>query len=931
MSAALQPINFTHHLPNPPNQIPNDISMESLTKSVKLLQSKEQCQILRVVQRDLELRNKDKRRLKKLKKQVNKHEIVRQSIKITGAKNLCSRCLINLDFGVKRSESGTLPGTGLGNKYTSSLFNFLQFDSYNCVKGLEEVAEENESEEDQDKEDKEDAQSKCFSDQSDQGFADNFSQKSSSTITHSNDVYKCSICNFNICGRCIDNHKKFNNRVQQEVEESKKHNLDDKPMQAATKTKNKIERSKSELSIVFLLNIDIDKLPKSKLIICKTCYERSELERLKKASFIISKSLDSHGPSTYNLGLNSGQTSNSSSMEFGSNSGSENDFVEKYEERSNAEFVISKQLAQLLNGIRYSRRRRGSKGKRERENRTMASRKQNFSQINSTALYMPLPPSEINYTPDEAEELLEDRNQNIPCYGSNNQVKPYLSTSPLMDRYLKSNSWAGDELPPDHHPFDREVLMRTGSLGKSQSISDSGYTSSQITPNFERDVEGDWKATVMQMNNQSGQNRTTHSPIICQGQILPFSRNSCDERSSNFSWDNMSLDRQLENNNLITSMSTPKEYRELENDLKSMRDQLESVISRLSKINKEPEYPFQMQFSSSCNHSGACMDLGVSASGLNMNLVRSSLKNGNEMVKSLTNSISQIEMEQEDYLDNGEENSSSNSSNFRHTFSFAQNLNDIDDESYKTMIRQNGTASSAISSDKDDFISSILDLTEMGHIIDKIEEESRAGSPSTDFDRETLPEDIDLEGSISNDFSDGDLEDSASVSNMMTPTDSRNVERIFSHDISHNLAESQPSAFELESSLDESILTVDSTSTIDVNAFLTNSHNTKSTKSASNFNSSGHSAGTGISKSHTFSHANLVQDFERLYINKASFSDDLLSRWLSPVDQPRKTNYNNVLDWNMTNDDLLSVSSVDDFEGTLPLRRALGTVVDDEI
>lgn len=66
-----------------------------------------------------------------------------------------------------------------------------------------------------------------------------------------------------------------------------------------------------------------------------------------------------------------------------------------------------------------------------------------------------------------------------------------------------------------------------------------------------------------------------------------------------------------------------------------------------------------------------------------------------------------------------------------------------------------------------------------------------------------------------------------------------------------------------------------------------------------------------------------------LDINRASFSDDLITRWMKPLEEKPKSKYNNVLDWNLTNDDLLScASNAEDNKPEavcyLPLRRALG-------
>ena len=82
---------------SPSTKLPKSCTTESLANSVKSLQCNEQKTILRVVQRDLELKNKDKRRLKKLYREVQKYEIVRYAVKITGALHLCTRCLVNLD------------------------------------------------------------------------------------------------------------------------------------------------------------------------------------------------------------------------------------------------------------------------------------------------------------------------------------------------------------------------------------------------------------------------------------------------------------------------------------------------------------------------------------------------------------------------------------------------------------------------------------------------------------------------------------------------------------------------------------------------------------------------------------------------------------------------------------------------------------------
>lgn len=127
-------------------------------------------------------------------------------------------------------------------------------------------------------------------------------------------VYQCSICKFNICSRCIDNHKRFENKIKKSIARCERDNLKQSTADRATSQQKHqaLERSKSELSLIFLLNLDITQLPKHKLVICKTCYERSELERLKKASFLISKSLESgiynnclDGSHSYNSNLSS--------------------------------------------------------------------------------------------------------------------------------------------------------------------------------------------------------------------------------------------------------------------------------------------------------------------------------------------------------------------------------------------------------------------------------------------------------------------------------------------------------------------------------------------------------------------------------------------------------------------------------------------------
>ena len=263
----------------------NNISLESLQKSVNLLKSQEQCAILRVVQRDLELRNKDKRRLKKLKRQVTRHEIVRQSIRITGANNLCSRCLVSLDL---RSS---------GNKtesYANRLLAFLQNHASELLKfeqqsqgqqsqknqnqiSVENKAPENEETSDLDilsssrldiNDDSDGSATPVQSANEDEGFGhetetltnsyqslgslnnnnnkntvrtnkqkfQNRTKKLSSICrsptkqiqfgsnytlkslcrpkTLARQSYKCDVCNFHICGSCIDNHKSFANRVR---------------------------------------------------------------------------------------------------------------------------------------------------------------------------------------------------------------------------------------------------------------------------------------------------------------------------------------------------------------------------------------------------------------------------------------------------------------------------------------------------------------------------------------------------------------------------------------------------------------------------------------------------------------------------------------------------------------------------------------------
>ena len=93
------------------------------------------------------------------------------------------------------------------------------------------------------------------------------------------------------------------------------------------------------------------------MTICKTCYERSELERLKKASFIISHSENNHHNSLSKArseqSLFDSESSNLDSSSF-------DQFVagnfgeEIYNNNnSNGEFVVSKRLAQLLNEVRH--------------------------------------------------------------------------------------------------------------------------------------------------------------------------------------------------------------------------------------------------------------------------------------------------------------------------------------------------------------------------------------------------------------------------------------------------------------------------------------------------------------------------------------------------------------------------------------------------
>lgn len=285
--------------------------------------------------------------------------------------------------------------------------------------------------------------------------------------------------------------------------------------------------------------------------------------------------------------------------------------------------------------------------------------------------------------------------------------------NPMLDRYLKSSSWAGDEFPPDHHPFDKEYESRKlqyhlNQHNKSQSISDSGYTSSQITPHFEREV--DWSRapnfnmiggngatgvnTGLTPGGMSGANvnpivsasnyridaegnmvyhppmhfampgnYSGHQNILHHQQQQPvpiYTMNGINQHPNlrNSSWDNLSIDKSLDNN-LITNMSsTPQEYRELEDDLKSMKDQLEGVIARLSKINTR------------CDPIGPCWELGTW-----IRWSRSKPLGPLDAVCDLRFSSTPCSMLhcdspqtiQQKYKDQ----------NFKHTYSYAQNLGEI--------------------------------------------------------------------------------------------------------------------------------------------------------------------------------------------------------------------------------------------------------------
>merc|ERR1712157_472888 len=241
----------------------------------------------------------------------------------------------------------------------------------------------------------------------------------------------------------------------------------------------------------------------------------------------------------------------------------------------------------------------------------------------------------------------------------------------------------------------------------------------------------------------------------------------------------------------------------------------------------------------------------------------------------------------------------------------------------------------------EELINSILDLTEMDHIIDRIEEESNCSEVSDvesldnipeftqcPFSRYTSESDLTIYNEDDDVIDDVDADDTDSVSNMLTPSfcslPNKSILSLSTHSLQNIDKQEELENETIENRKLSNYLDVE-TNEHNLNTFWTkNNINNKKNKnnpkmilerclasnSAVSFTSSENmvqnnnkaqsqisektaalllspenlkkSYQTGMSRSFTFSH-NLIQDFEKLYIAKAgnSQSDDLLSRWLN--------------------------------------------------
>ena len=205
---------------------------------------------------------------------------------------------------------------------------------------------------------------------------------------------------------------------------------------------------------------------------------------------------------------------------------------------------------------------------------------------------------------------------------------------------------------------------------------------------------------------------------------------------------------------------TPKEYKELEDDLKSMKDQLDAVISKLSKINTccpTSEYTLE-NFPNELNRTFSVY------SGNNDNQQRNV---HHQQLKS-PNRPTDITID------------FNSPQNNLQTHQISRNLVS---SSYLSPVLTRSEYMSQISlpnsvGKSEELINSILDLTEMDHIIDRIEKESNCSEVSDVESLDNIPEftqcpfsrytsESDL--TIYND-DDVDVDDTDSVSNMLTPS-----------------------------------------------------------------------------------------------------------------------------------------------------------------